>query len=44
VRSCPDFLIVVAKICLKLNQYIDLAVQCLFEYHQSLSYFKGFDQ
>jgi len=43
VRSCPDFLLSVAKICLKLNQYIDLAVQCLLEYHQSLAYYKGFD-
>lgn len=44
MRSCPGFLLVVAKICLKINQYIDLAVQCLLEYHQSLAYYKGFDQ
>lgn len=42
VRSCPDFLYQIAKICYKAGLFIDLAVQSLLQYHTIVSYYKNF--
>jgi hypothetical protein len=42
VRSSPEFLLLVGKICLKQRIFVDLAVQSLFEYLQYLQYNKNF--
>lgn len=42
MRSCPDFLLLIGKICLKQGICVDLAVQSLNEYLQYLLYNKNF--